>query len=77
MNDVMDLQITTATCLFYKLNVFCLGKIIHVYHMFFLYLYLPLLFFKNKQITKIHTQKKTNKQTNKKQQKNKNKKSLN
>jgi hypothetical protein len=34
-------------CWFYKLNVFCLGKI--VYHMF--YLYLPLLFFKNKQIT--------------------------
>ena len=57
MNDVMDLQITTATCLFYKLNDFCLGNIIHVYHMCFLYLYLPLVFFKYKQITKIHTKK--------------------
>jgi hypothetical protein len=59
MNDVMDLQITTATCLFYKLNVFCQGniKIVYVYHMCVLYLYLPLLFFKNKQITKIHTKK--------------------
>ena len=36
---------------FDKLNVLCLCKIVHACHMF-LYLYLPLLFFKNKQITK-------------------------
>ena len=27
---------------FYKLNVFCLGKIVYAYHKFFLYFYLPL-----------------------------------
>jgi hypothetical protein len=32
-------------------NVFCLCKIVYTCHMF-LYLYLSLLFFKNKQITK-------------------------
>jgi hypothetical protein len=36
---------------FDKLNVLCLCKIVYACYMF-LYLYLPLLFFKNKQITK-------------------------
>ena len=36
---------------FDKLSVFCLCNIVHTCHMF-LYLYLPLLLFKNKQITK-------------------------
>ena len=36
---------------FDKLNVLCLCKIVYACHMF-LYLYLPLLLFKNKQITK-------------------------
>jgi hypothetical protein len=36
---------------FGKLNVFCLCNIVYACHMGFLHLYLPLLFFKNKQIT--------------------------
>jgi hypothetical protein len=37
---------------FYKLNVFCLCKLYMLVICFFLYLYLSLLFFKNKQVTK-------------------------
>ena len=42
---------------FYKSNVFCLCKIVymHVICFFFVYLYLPLFFFKNKHITKKNT----------------------
>ena len=48
----LKFQCSAAKCfVLIKLNVFCLYKISHAYHMF-LYLYLPLLFFKNKQIKK-------------------------
>ena len=72
MDDVMDLQIATVTCLFYKLDVFCLGKIVHAYHMFFsVFVSAFLLFFNNKQITKMQQQ-----QNKTKQNKNKNKQTL-
>ena len=51
----LKFQCSVAKYCFYRLNVFCLIRIAYVCHVsyvFFLYLYLTLLFFKNKQITK-------------------------
>ena len=48
---VWNFSVMLQIVCFNKLNVFCLCKIVYACHMF-LYLYLPLLFFKNKQITK-------------------------
>jgi hypothetical protein len=47
---VWNFSVMLQNVCFDKLNVLCLCKIVYTCHMF-LYLYLPLLFFKNKQIT--------------------------